>query len=1060
MNPLPHTVVSASAGTGKTFALTNRLVKLLHLGAPPSSILATTFTRKAAGEILERVLKRLADAASGGKALEQVGVVVGAEIGREAWRDLLVSVTGKLNRLSVLTLDAFFMRMARCFALELGAPPGWSILSEEELAAAKAEAIEAVLEVADTEEKLEAVRSLVRAIEGEKASSRVWNAFEREVDRAYGAYLASRGKPEAWEEVGPTMAPLGAAEVAGLIIALKGAELPRTQKGERNLQWVKGVANLIGYAEGGAWADVLEHRLVENVAKQEERYNRVPIPEEIRSIVDSLGQHAAAVRLDEARRHNIGVRDLMAEFDREYRRAKLGRGGMSFDDVPRLLLERPRLEETHDLYYRLDASLRHLLLDEFQDTSVVQFNVLRPIFDELASRGDGMSSVFCVGDVKQSLYLWRDAEPRLLPTISEQYPQFKEERLDESWRSSRVILETVNTVFGGLGSNAAAQGEPAAAGFGAVFPEHVEGIDPERGARPGEVEMLEARATRAAEDDDDEESTEDEDWISYIAERAAQLGTRAPGASIAVLVRENRPIARIIHELNRRGMRASQEGGAALLDSPAVVAAVSALHLADHPADGAARLHVGTSPLGPVVGLGPEADERDAELFSQRLRERLMREGYAAVLGSWQRKVAAEVDARGLARLDQLIELAQEEDARGVARPGEFVRAARQRRVEDAGEHPIRVLTIHRSKGLEFDAVVLPLKERGWKLGAGDMLVERPNSMGPWEAVSLYLPEVLEPYSERLKGLRTESRGRAILEELCCLYVGMTRARHSLTMIVPPVKINASGAPRELSLCAPDLVRAALLGSDAFASREVLWRAATEQGWEEKFAREEAKAERTVVELRVGVAKGERPPAHRLARQSPSSLEGGERVELASLLSPAPSAGRERGTLLHAFFETVEWLDDGEPGDETLRAAAAGLEASEAEVEAAIAEFRRVLAGPIGALLRRSEYAGRAERLLVWREHPFAVRDDEGERILSGQFDRVVLGLAGGKVVWGEVLDFKTDAVRTKGEIEERAGHYAPQARAYGRALGRMFGLEEGAVRARLMFTGVGEWVG
>lgn len=853
--------------------------------------------------------------------------------------------------------------------------------------------------------------------------------------------------------VGPTTERLGEEEIAGAIRALGRAELPRTKQGQPNSHWVKAINRLAELTIRGAWAEVLEHGLVGKVAAGVAEYYSAEIPGAIRASVETLGRHAAAEQLAEVRRRNIGVRDLMEAFDGEFRRAKMGRGGMSFDDVPRMLLERPRIEETHDLYYRLDASLRHLLLDEFQDTSVVQFRVLRPIFDELASRGDGTSSVFCVGDTKQSLYLWRDAEPRLLPTIVERYSQFREERLDESWRSSRVILETVNTLFRGLGSNAAAQGEPAAVEFAAAFPEHVEGIDPSKGPRPGEVELLEARA----EEEEDEESTEDGAWIACIAERAANLAMRAPGASIAVLVRENRPIARIIHELNRRGMRASQEGGATLMDSPAVVAVISALRVADHPTDGQALLHVSTSPLGRVLGLGPESGPLDAARFSQRLRERLMREGYAAVLGSWQKKVAADVDARGLARLDQLIELAQEEDARGVMRPAEFVRAARGRRVEDAGEHPIRVLTVHRSKGLEFDAVVLPLKGRTWQPGSGDILVGRPDSLGPWEAVSLYLPETLGAYSERLRDLRAESRARMIGEELCCLYVGMTRARHSLTMIVPPIRVNASGSLGKLSLRAPDLVRAGLLVEDARASREVLWRTATEQAWEEKFRETEAKAERAVVELRVGAAKGERPPAHRLARRSPSSLEGGERVELASLLSRAPSAGRERGTLLHAFFEAVEWLDEGEPADDSLRAAAIGLEVSPAEVDAAIAEFRRVLAGPIGALLRRGEYAGRAEALKVRREHPFAVCDDEeGGRILSGQFDRVVLGLAGGKVVWGEVLDFKTDAVSERSEIEERAGHYLPQARAYGRALRRMFGLPAEAVSARLLFTGPG----
>src|SRR5262245_30009004 len=127
----PHQIFLASAGTGKTFRLSNRYIQLIARGAKPGTILATTFTRKAAGEILGRILNRLAAAATEDKPLAELREQVDPKLTHEQCRDLTVSLARQMNRLNIGTIDSFFARVLRGFGLELGVPPGWQIIDDE-----------------------------------------------------------------------------------------------------------------------------------------------------------------------------------------------------------------------------------------------------------------------------------------------------------------------------------------------------------------------------------------------------------------------------------------------------------------------------------------------------------------------------------------------------------------------------------------------------------------------------------------------------------------------------------------------------------------------------------------------------------------------------------------------------------------------------------------------------------------------------------------------------------------------------------------------------------------
>jgi len=165
----PHLLLRASAGTGKTHRLSNRYLALLLGGADAGAILATTFTRKAAHEILERVLGKLAAGARDPAELAGLEAEIGRLPTREECLDHLARCLRRMDRLRIGTIDAFFAQLARLFALEIGLPSGWRVADEAErdalVAAAASEAIagaegEALLELLRDFQKQAAERSV------------------------------------------------------------------------------------------------------------------------------------------------------------------------------------------------------------------------------------------------------------------------------------------------------------------------------------------------------------------------------------------------------------------------------------------------------------------------------------------------------------------------------------------------------------------------------------------------------------------------------------------------------------------------------------------------------------------------------------------------------------------------------------------------------------------------------------------------------------------------------------------------------------------------------------
>ncbi len=1065
----PHRLVRASAGSGKTFQLTNKYLRLLLIGENPGDLLATTFTRAAAGEILHRALARLADAALDDRALEELRAHVAPDLTRARAAETLSRVVGSLHRLSIMTIDAFFARLASSFALEIGVPPGWRVLDEEEDALVRAAAADDAFREADHAELL----SIIRDLHGERARTDAHAALMSVVRDGYTAYLATLGDDSSWRAIGAIGRAISDADLDAAIARLTDDLIPTTKAGSPRKYWVNAFDSVRDCVLRRDWLAIVNITLIKRIAGFESVFDRAEIEDAHRLALAPFIEHARHVLTRDHAARTMATRRILDRFDTAYTRAKRARAGVTFDDPPRLLLAAGTTGMIDRMHDRLDARLRHVLLDEFQDTSMTQFRLLEPVLDELLSQRDAGRSVFCVGDIKQSLYSWRGAEPVLLPALAERWPAFVTESLSVSWRSAPIVLGAVNTMFAHAASNPALVSREAALAaaraWDGAFDTHA--AAPPNAAMPGSVRLSVA----------DEEADADTSrravrraLLTAAARRVAEARASAPGASIAVLVRRNADIRVVLERLRDLDIDATEQRGNPLADSPPVAAAASLLRLIDHPGHTAALRHVCMTPLGDAARI---ADVSPARLRARlaRLRRRIAERGCAPLLSSILARCSHAVDERGVRRFLQFIDLADNFDIAQRGGPADLADLAETRPIDEPGRSPVRVMTIHAAKGLEFDAVVVPLAADVWNVNPRALLAGRDEPLGPITRVSRYPSEPLRLLHPDLESLHAETLGRQIIEELCCLYVAATRARRSLELIVPADKPGRSGeplAPDDWSATAANYVRGALAPDSPATPGAELWSRCSERDWFDDDSLAHPRAEHHAAapareRMPLRVRPGADRPAARLARAAPSSVGEDRPIPAASVLARHDREARAIGSIVHHWFEQIEWLADA-PDEAALveSAARAGFDESLAR-RAAPTMIDALRRDSIRAALSLDVFLARepiAEAADVNRERAFIIRDpaSPSERLLQGRFDRLVIARAAGRAVRAEVVDFKTDRVPTEADISalaEAVEHHRPQMEAYRRAAAAMLRLPVSATAATLIFTSVGEAV-
>jgi ATP-dependent exoDNAse (exonuclease V) beta subunit len=1035
MKPTGHVMILASAGSGKTYALTNRFVRLLAGGAAPERIVALTFTRKAAGEFFDEILHKLAQAAAEAAAARKLAAEIGAPgLGPGDFLRLLRVMIEAMPRLNLGTLDSFFARIVRSFPLELGLGGEFTLLEESAARLERRRVLQRLFTAggepdAAQKEFIEAFKRATFGTEEKQLTGRL----EEFLDQHTGIYLEAP-RSELWGDP-RRIWPEGTEWMAAKPDRTKAAEALRAAlpwavfNDKQRLRLEDFFAELPAWQPGAPLPGAVEYLVKNALAVWDElRAGRAELTLERRKVaLDPGAGHALAaltraiVGAELARKLEMtrGLFAVLRGYESVYHEAVRREGRLTFADVQRLLLpaaDAPVLateagEGRLLIDWRLDAQFDHWLLDEFQDTSYAQWSVLRNLLDEAVQDPEGKRSLFYVGDVKQSIFAWREGDPRLFREIFHHYNRaapgaIAEQHLTDSWRSGPAVIAMVNRVFGDQEALRALVPADAAARWSDEWRAHAS-ARPELG---GYAELRHA-----------------DDEAGRFAETLRILREVEParrGLSAAVIVQKNDTGARLADYLRREGnLSAVAESDLHVAtDNPLTAALLALLRAAAHPGDSFAREHLAMTPLGEVLraaGLG------DPDGLTRRVLGELQAEGFAATIERWLRTLEPHLtagDQFSRLRGRQLVDMAREFDkeARGdVAEFLTWVEGCTVRETDTAGV--VRVLTVHKAKGLGFDLVILPDVE-------GQTMAQRRGGLAVQKGADRAVEWVLElpgrifhEHDPVLRAHVAAKESDAAHETLCKFYVAMTRAKRAMYVITKPVGTSAS---RNF----PKLLEQTL--GDAWADGD--------RNWYAKLT-SETKAGPAAVEPAL-VAESTAGRVQRLPSHRPSDAKPGAR--LVALFQTGGVGAAEFGTRVHALFETVEWWDPAKAMEWTNVRLAEGADRD------ALAEVLGCLNDP-GLAAVFIPPSGTGE---VWRERAFEVVLDGAW--FTGVFDRVIIARdAAGRARSARIIDFKTDRGRAGEDDSRTLENHAGQLNLYRRAAGILTGLPLNQVKCALVLT-------
>jgi len=293
-------------------------------------------------------------------------------------------------------------------------------------------------------------------------------------------------------------------------------------------------------------------------------------------------------------------------------------------------------------------------------------------------------------------------------------------------------------------------------------------------------------------------------------------------------------------------------------------------------------------------------------------------------------------------------------------------------------------------------------------------------------------------------------KGEEFMEALSVLYVGLTRAKRDLEVVV-------GGSRKKENLNLGKILRSQW----GWPENETDGKLEVVDSKEEKYEGPEKAAVPSDPGVAEKVGTAPRKPEVRLELESPSAREGGGKVRLSHVIAQSSGKALDRGTRIHAWLSRIEWHDG--KGSEAKRWVEEAPElwwgVEEAEVMREALEVAQQVEKGMKWVFDNKDWEKRwagVANLEVWREKSFAVVwEREGKReVLNGTFDRVVVARDGkGKAVAAEVVDFKTDRLDGEKERTERVEYYRPQLEAYAEAVSKLTGLSREKVTMRIAWV-------
>lgn len=861
LDPKRSVVVEACAGSGKTWLLVSRMVRLLLDGAQPSQILAITFTRKAAQEMQARLqlwLRELAmrddDYVRGFFAERGVENPGDAQLqrARGLYRQVLLAQPG----ITISTFHGWFMQVMQRAPLNADVMQGLSLL--ERAGSVQEEAWEELLEqMRKRPDSAEAqhmqwlfgecglfnTRKLLSNFLGKRAE---WWAYVQGQQDAVGFALdnlrADLGVDMEFDPVADWGGHGGEAlyAFAGQLAA-NGTATQQGKAGELERAWTDSEPEArFAMVSPLLFTRADEPRSFKPTKKQDAEafmLARDALFDSLQAVRDTLAEQQA-YRLNEAVLH------CGAALLERYQMLKRQQQQMDFSDLEwqlcRLLQQS---EHAETMQYKLDSRYRHVLLDEFQDTNPLQWQILRAWFDA-AVAVDSQPTVFVVGDPKQSIYRFRRADARLFGVARDYLKQhFAAHELhnNHTRRNAAPIVEAVNAVFREQpeGFEFAEHGthQHELPGHVEVLPLAIAAQDEAVAAEDGALVLRDPLATPRAEAGEGARQMEAEQFAGTLqaivvewSVRGKDGERRAGYGDVMVLVRSRTHLAVYEEALRARHIPflSSRRGG--LLDTLEAEDLQALLMFLITPFADLALAQVLRTPvfacsdadlqrLAACEGASwwqrlqqldhpSSALQRAADLLQRWLAladklpvhdllDRIYFEG--DVLARYSAALLPEMRARVAANLHAFMEIALSVDAGRYPSLPRFLQELRELRDsrDDAPDEgrlgtagdAVRIYTVHESKGLEAPIVWLLDANAGNNSREGsDVLIDWPNDAPSPAHFSLYADQASR--GKKRAPLFEQEAALQAREEMNLLYVAMTRAQQALL-------VSGNGSGRE-----------------------------------------------------------------------------------------------------------------------------------------------------------------------------------------------------------------------------------------------------------------------
>ncbi len=1058
--PVRHVQISASAGSGKTYQLTNRYLRLLAMGEPPNRIIALTFTRKAAGEFFAAILNKLANAADDPDEARSIGQQIEwAEASPQRFAQLLKTLVHHLSELHLGTLDGFFNQILSAHSMEFGLGGPFELLDESFAEIERQQVYQQFFRRPNRgrdkaqEAFLEAFKQATFGLEEKSLLRRLdqfiqenHSLFLEEPDRTFW------GNPNRIWGAAPPRWHLDEARAAHLAHILSHVETHAGSDAQQ-LLWSNFIQELKTWQPGLPFTSRAK-TLIQNILKVrddlsrgegEVAYNRkgLRFVGKSATVLLTLIEGILARAIFHKVQTTQGIHAVIAAYEIHYRRAIRSRGRLTFEDVlhflsqPQHTLALSNADEVDiaglqlDIQYRLDSRFDHWLLDEFQDTSQLQWGILENLIDEVVQDPTGRRSFFYVGDVKQAIYSWRGGDPRLFQHVADRYntggatPAIIETRtLQHSFRSCPPVIDCVNRVFGNHLAMANRFPAPAVERWQSIWQDH-ESVHQDLSGYASHLQV-----DRGA------------DRIEPVLNILQEIDPIARGLSCAILTQKNDAVAAIAQKLRAHTPFPIAEDKAVPVarDNPLGITLMALLSWGAHPAD---RFSEGVLRLSPLTIQNPAA-----------MRARLLRDisnsGFAPALAGWIQSLRSQStwDAFTDLRARDILDAAEYMDQTGERNPDRFVRFLQNyaKRSNEVGG-AIRVMTIHQSKGLGFDVVICPELE-------GMTLTQARRGMGVDRDDAGTISWILDqPNKEvvasdpRLSAFRSGQEVEACFEKFCLLYVALTRAKRGLYLVT-----NAPGSTSRSANYVAWLDDTLNEGPHALSNHggSLLYQSG-DPDWFQSIPKLE-------VEPPLRPPTGgdlPRPPSSRLQRTRPSLAEDSA-APATTPFAPGNRRALTWGTLVHSGFEHLYRHADMDTIRQRLEAWSSTLEN---EVRSLGEEAKAsILDGLQNPDIARWFIGPASSTEIIWNERAFD-RVEDGVWI-SGVFDRVHLILGeDGVPLEATILDFKTNRITNDSPVEDLSKHYSSQLAAYRRALTQISGLPESQIRTGLIFTAVHQLV-